>query len=62
MSDMALLWSGTLPLRLLNNGWMGPSEDALVSMIRAAVLGPDVVDVLARGKGKRGGQWFFALM
>ena len=62
MSDMALLWRRTLPLRLLNNGWMGPSEDALVSMIRAAVLGPDVVDVLARGKGKRGGQWFSALI
>ena len=56
MSDMALLWRGTLPLRLLNNGWMGPSEDALVSMIRAAVLGPDLVDVLAMKRGVVSGE------
>lgn len=47
LQDLALLWRGALPLRVVNGGWMGPNDAAVIVMLREALLGPDMVDDLA---------------
>mmetsp|Transcript_17143 Transcript_17143/g.55364 ORF Transcript_17143/g.55364 Transcript_17143/m.55364 type:complete len:348 (+) Transcript_17143:31-1074(+) len=42
-ADLNFLWQGSLPFQILNNGYIGPSVEAVVKQTRA-VLGPDVVD------------------
>ncbi|CAJ1327835.1 unnamed protein product [Effrenium voratum] len=44
--DLMLLWQDTLPMRILNDGFMGPSGDAVVRMVRDALspAQPDDVD------------------
>eukprot|EP00933_Yihiella_yeosuensis_P081211 TRINITY_DN94779_c0_g1_i1.p1 TRINITY_DN94779_c0_g1~~TRINITY_DN94779_c0_g1_i1.p1 ORF type:complete len:338 (-),score=45.83 TRINITY_DN94779_c0_g1_i1:23-1036(-) len=41
--DLHLLWRGNLPMKVLNKGFMGPSEAAVVQMLRRA-LGPSAFD------------------
>lgn len=45
---MALLWRHELPIAVLNGGFMGPSDDAVIHMIREALRGPDDVDQLGK--------------
>eukprot|EP00434_Breviolum_minutum_P013556 symbB.v1.2.011946.t1/scaffold813.1/size160256/2 len=47
VQDLALLWRGALPLQVVNGGWMGPNDAAVIVMLREALLGPDMVDDLA---------------
>lgn len=47
LQDLALLWRGALPLRVVNGGWMGPNDAAVIVMLQEALLGPDMVDDLA---------------
>ena len=55
LRDMALLWQNELPLAVLNGGFMGPSDDAVIHMIREALRGPDNVDRLLMENGSSSG-------
>lgn len=40
-------------MAVLNGGFMGPSDDAVIHMVREALRGPDDVDQLGKTAGQR---------
>jgi len=54
---MALLWRNELPIAVLNGGFMGPSDEAVIHMIREALRGPDDVDQLGKCGAPTAERW-----
>ncbi|CAK9095333.1 unnamed protein product [Durusdinium trenchii] len=40
--DMALLWRSKLPMRIINNGYLGPSIEFVIQMIRNALINDEI--------------------
>ncbi|CAE7257363.1 OS5_229L [Symbiodinium natans] len=49
LKEMALVWTGRLPMKLLNQGFMGPTVEGIVQMVRDAV-GPASFDDVDRAR------------